>query len=132
MRQFAQHIDAAEKRSELDAIAAAMQHTAHGLDELSALMNTLDIADATLRTRIIDDISAIYARLNQERARARNKGQSLGAEEAAAQFAAQIKLLGQSLGNALHDVATPQDCDDALARHDEAAWEETRRPYLIY
>ncbi|MDO5090244.1 MAG: DNA repair ATPase [Cardiobacteriaceae bacterium] len=116
LAQLAAQIDAAAKRSDLDAILADIQHSAAGLDELSALMNTLEIEDATLRTRIIDDISAVYARLNQERARARHKGQGLGSEEAAAQFAAQMKLLTQSLGNALADVQTPEDCDDALAR----------------
>ena len=116
LAQFAARIDAARTRSELDTLKDDIQQSAAGLDELSNLMNSLDIEDANERTRIIDQLSAIYARLNQERARAHNKAQSLGADEAAAQFAAQLKLLSQSLGNALAEAATPQHCDDALAR----------------
>ena len=69
-----------------------------------------------MRTQIVDSISEVYATLNQSRARARNKGSSLGSEEATADFAAQFKLFSQGIVNALGLATTPERCDEQLAR----------------
>ena len=87
-----------------------------GLDLLSELVATLKIADANVQTRIVESISAIYAGLNQTRARARQRRETLGQGESLAQFGAQFKLFSQSVVNALSLATTPESCEDQLSR----------------
>src|SRR5690606_35907757 len=74
-----------------------MQSMAADLDMLSELMATLKVDDATQRTQVVDALSALYARLNQARARGDQRRKSLGSTEAIAQFGAQFSLFGQSV-----------------------------------
>ncbi|MEL6868973.1 MAG: DNA repair ATPase [Pseudomonadota bacterium] len=100
----------------LDPDIEALDDVANGLDLLSDLIATLKVADATVQTEIVDAISAVYASLNQSRALARQRRESLGSEESVAQFGAQFKLFSQSVENALGMATTPERCDDQLAR----------------
>ncbi len=95
---------------------AQMGEMAAALDMLSELMTSLKIDDATQRTQVVDRISAIYARLNQVRARAQQRKSSLGSSENVAQFAAQLALFSQSIVSALNLAQTPEKCDEQLAR----------------
>ena len=94
----------------------SLVETASSLDLLSELMATLKIDDANIRINIIDQISEIYAKLNQTKARAEIKQKSLGENENKAQFSAQFKLFSQSLVNALAQSSTPDACDNQLSR----------------
>lgn len=102
--------------AELHPLLEKVEASADGLDLLSQLMGGLSIADATVRTAIIDEISNVYAKLNQTKAQANNKRKNMGSAEAVAQFSAQFKLFGQSITNALDVADTPQACDEQLAR----------------
>ncbi|OUS10283.1 DNA repair protein [Gammaproteobacteria bacterium 54_18_T64] len=102
--------------AELSPLIAILEDTASGLDLLSELMASLKADDATVRTRIIDTISQVYAKLNQSKAKARHKQKNLGSEEAVAQFSAQFKLFSQSIANALGLATTPEKCDEQLSR----------------
>jgi len=93
-----------------------MQTLSADLDLLSELMATLKMDDAAQRTRIVESISAIYARLNQARARAEQRRKSLGSSEAVAQFGAQFTLFGQSIASALSSARDPERCDQELSR----------------
>ncbi len=95
---------------------AQMAQMAVALDMLSELMGSLKIDDATQRTQVVDRISAIYARLNQVRARAEQRKSGLGSNENVAQFAAQLALFSQSIVSALNLAQTPEKCDEQLAR----------------
>ncbi|MBP6216234.1 MAG: DNA repair ATPase [Luteimonas sp.] len=86
------------------------------LDMLSELMAGLRVDDATQRTRVVESISAIYARLNQARARAEQKRRTLGSSEAVAQFGAQFSLFSQSIASALGLATDPERADEQLAR----------------
>ncbi|WP_148714811.1 DNA repair ATPase [Chitinolyticbacter meiyuanensis] len=94
----------------------ALDGTASGLDLLTELLAGLDSGDATVRTRILDDIGEVYARLNQVRARARAQRDQLAVREASAEFGAQFKLFGQSVANALDLADSPERCDEALTQ----------------
>ncbi len=102
--------------AELTPVEEQLESMSAGLDLLSELMATLKVHDATVRTRIIDTISQIYGRLNQSKANAKHKQQSLGSKEALAQFSAQFKLFSQSITNALGLATTPEKSDDQLSR----------------
>ncbi|MEH6824252.1 MAG: DNA repair ATPase [Motiliproteus sp.] len=106
----------ADSIAALNPVVEVIETTAAGLDLLSELMGTLKVDDATVRTRIIEAISEVYAKLNQSKATARNKHKSLGSKEAIAQFSAQFKLFSQSITNALGMAVTPDRCDEQLSR----------------
>jgi len=93
-----------------------MQAMSGELDMLSELMASLKVDDATRRTRVVEAISAIYARLNQARARADQKRRTLGSAEAVAQFGAQFSLFSQSIASALGLSTDPERADEQLSR----------------
>lgn len=74
------------------------------------------VDDATIRTAIVESISDVYAKLNQTRARLRQRREILGSSETIEQFAAQFKLFGQSSTNALGEATTPDKCEEQLTR----------------
>ncbi|MBD9414833.1 DNA repair ATPase [Pseudomonas sp. PDM16] len=106
----------AETVAQLAEPLAALQTMAADLDMLSGLMASLKIDDATQRTRIVESISEIYARLNQAKARAEQRRKGLGSSETVAQFGAQFKLFSQGITNALGQAQDPERCDEQLAR----------------
>ena len=106
----------AESVSQLNEPLQAMQELAGNLDMLSSLMASLQIDDATQRTRIVESISEVYARLNQSKARAEQRRKGLGSAETVAQFGAQFKLFSQGITNALAQAQDPERCDEQLSR----------------
>lgn len=86
------------------------------LELLIEIVNSLKIEDATETTRIIDSITAIYSTLNQVKAALKKRLQELAASEGAAQFSAQMKLLGQAAASYLDLCDTPEKCDEYLNR----------------
>lgn len=106
----------AESVSQLNEPLVAMQDMAASLDMLSGLMASLSIDDATQRTRIVESISEVYARLNQAKARAEQRRKGLGSAETVAQFGAQFKLFSQGITNALAQASDPERCDEQLSR----------------
>ncbi|MGX5175400.1 DNA repair ATPase [Aliikangiella sp. IMCC44653] len=102
--------------AELKPLLVAMEDMSTSLDLLSELMATLKVSDATLQTRIVESVSEVYSLLNQTKAKLNKQQKNFGAEEAAAQFAAQFKLLSQSAENALSLADTPERCDEQLTR----------------
>ncbi|OXL23375.1 DNA repair ATPase [Psychrobacter sp. DAB_AL32B] len=116
LADVSERLNTAETNSELKPVLEQIDETAQGLDLLTELLGTLDVADATVRTQIIDDISAIYARLNQSKAKLNHKRKNLGSAEAVAQFGAQFKLFGQSIANALSIANTPEKSDEQMAK----------------
>ncbi|SLJ83727.1 DNA repair ATPase [Psychrobacter sp. DAB_AL43B] len=116
LADVSERLNTAETNAELKPVLEQIDETAQGLDLLTELLGTLDVADATVRTQIIDDISAIYARLNQSKAKLNHKRKNLGSAEAVAQFGAQFKLFGQSIANALSIANTPEKSDEQMAK----------------
>lgn len=114
--QINSDLDKATTNADLTPILDTIDRTAHGLDLLTELLGSLDVADATVRTQIIDDISSIYAKLNQSKATLTAKRKNLGSAEAIAQFGASFKLFSQSINNALSIATTPEKADEQLAR----------------
>ena len=109
-------VDKAETAIAIAPVLETIENTAVGLDLLSELMGSLKVDDATLRTRIVDSISEVYAKLNQSRANAKHKQKNFGSAEAVAQFGAQFKLFSQSIAHALGLATTPEKCDEQLSK----------------
>ena len=89
---------------------------AEQLEMLIDIVSNLKIDDATQRTRIIDNISAIYSNLNQTRATLKKKLQELMSVEGAAEFNSQLKLLSQAVSNYLDVCDSPDRCDEYLTK----------------
>ena len=111
-----------EQIDSLTKVAAAKQleeEITAGAGELEMLIDVvsnLKIDDATQRTAIIDNISAIYSVLNQVRAALKKKTQELLSVEGDAEFHSQTKLLSQAVVNYLDVCDTPERCDDYLTK----------------
>lgn len=115
-KEYADAIDGASTNAQIKPILESIDQTNSQLDLLSELITSLKIDDTTVRTRIVDTISEVYAKLNQTKARGSQKQKGLGSEEAIAQFSAQFKLFSQSITNALGVSDTPEKCDEQLAK----------------
>ncbi len=86
------------------------------LEMLIEIVSNLKIEDATETTRIIDNISAIYAHFNQLKAGIKRKRKELMLLEGKAEFNAQIKLVDQGVINYLDVCDTPEKCDEYLTK----------------
>ncbi len=115
------HDAVAEKKQAMDGIKKVIEakkleeevnQIATDLELLIDIVSNLDIEDTSHSTKIIDDISLIFATINQLKAGIKNKKKSLGSAEAQADFAAQLKLIDQSIINYLDIATTPEKCDE--------------------
>lgn len=84
------------------------------LEMLIDIVSNLQIEDTSHATTIIDNISHIFSNINQLKAEIKNTITSLGSKEASAEFAAQIKLVDQSIINYLDIASTPEKTDELL------------------
>ncbi|WP_412984682.1 DNA repair ATPase [Pontimicrobium sp. IMCC45349] len=96
------------------ALEAEVNQIAADLEMLIDIVSNLDIEDASHATKIIDNISLIFSTINQLKAGLKNKLKSLGEKEASAEFAAQLKLVDQSIINYLDIANTPEKTDELL------------------
>lgn len=117
------HNRVSEKEAELDKIKKVIEakkleeeinHIATDLEMLIDIVSNLEIEDASHSTKIIDNISLIFATINQLKAGLKNKLNTLGEKEATAEFAAQLKLVDQSIINYLDIATTPEKTDELL------------------
>ena len=109
-------IDQLEKVTDAKALEEEILAGSGELEMLIDIVSNLKIDDATQRTRIIDNISAIYSQLNQARATLKKKSSELLSVEGAAEFNSQIKLLSQAVVNYLDICDTPEKCDEYLTK----------------
>ncbi|VXC24918.1 DNA repair ATPase [Maribacter litoralis] len=98
-------IEAKKKEEEINDIST-------DLEMLIDIVSNLEIEDTAHSTKIIDDISLIFSTINELKAALKNKRNSLGIAEAKAEFAAQLKLIDQSIINYIDMASTPEKCDE--------------------
>ncbi len=109
-------VDSVTKVAEAETVRDELDKAGSELEMLIDIVGNLRIEDATQTTKIIDDISAIYSKLNSVRAILKNRRLELAKQEGEAQFGAQMQLLSQSVVNFLDLCDTPDKCDDYLSR----------------
>ena len=102
--------------SETKEFGEAVDQLGQDLELLMDIVSNLKIEDATHTTQIIERISDVFAQLNRVKAGLRRQQESLGKEEAVAEFGAKLKLLDQSILNYLDVSDTPDKCDAYLSR----------------
>ncbi|MGB3590882.1 MAG: DNA repair ATPase [Nonlabens sp.] len=104
----------AKKVVEIKALEKEVNQIAQDLELLIEIVSNLEIEDTSQSTKIIENISLIFATINQVKAAIKNKIKSVGKKEAQAEFAAQLKLIDQSIINYLDIAHTPEKCDEFL------------------
>ncbi|MBI2372777.1 MAG: DNA repair ATPase [Deltaproteobacteria bacterium] len=106
----------AAKAKDLEPVAAELDALSEGLTVLSETVSTLSVDDPTSRTQILEAISEVFSRLNRARALLANRRKELLGQEGRAEFAAQLKLFGQTVQSGLALSTTPEACDEQLSR----------------
>nr|WP_242454612.1 DNA repair ATPase [Bailinhaonella thermotolerans] len=87
-----------------------------GLEIVVEVVGTLDIADATVRTAILERVGEVLAGVNRARATLDARRRELRSAEGRAEFAAEFALLGQAITGALAMADTPERCEEQLGR----------------
>lgn len=117
------HLRVQEKQAEIEAISKVAEgkkleeevnQITTDLEMLIDIVSNLKIDDTSHATQIINNISLIFATLNKVKAEIKNKIGTLGGEEAKADFAAQMKLIDQSIVNAIDRANTPDKIAESL------------------
>ncbi|MDT8391327.1 MAG: DNA repair ATPase [Lentisphaeria bacterium] len=109
-------IAAVNKVADLEKLAGELEKLAVQLDLLTDVVGNLNIDDATKTTRIVEAITDVYAGVNRTRSMTRNRRLDIGREEAEAEFAAQFKLLSQSITNYIGMCDSAAKCDELLTK----------------
>ena len=109
-------IPALTKVTDAKTLEAEITASASELEMLIDIVSNLDIDDATQRTRIIENISAIFGKVNTARASLKSKVKELMSVEGIAEFNSQMKLLNQAVVNYLDICDTPLKCEEFLTK----------------
>ncbi|MEU0677923.1 DNA repair ATPase [Streptomyces sp. NPDC006172] len=97
-------------------VAARLDELADGLRTVAEVVAGLDIADATVRTSVLERIAEVLGGVNRARATLDGRRRALLDREGRAGFAAEFALLGQAVTGALAAAESPEACDEQLAR----------------
>lgn len=114
--ELLEEIGGIRKTNESVPLVEEIEKTSEGLDVLSEVAAGLQVADPTARTKILEGISEVFAHVNRVRATLEVRRRELLSQEGRAEFAAQFKLLSQSVDSSLARASTPEDCDDQLSQ----------------
>ncbi|MCL2777796.1 MAG: DNA repair ATPase [Polyangiaceae bacterium] len=109
-------IESATKASDLAPHAIELDTLQQGLTLLAEITSSLKIEDTTARTKVLEGVSAAFARQNRARAIYQERKKDLSLKEGRAEFAAQFLLFGQAVTGALSLCNSPEACDQQLSR----------------
>ncbi|WP_333777270.1 DNA repair ATPase [Streptomyces sp. IBSBF 3136] len=96
-------------------VSARLDDLADGLRTVTEVVTGLDIADATVRTGVLERIAEVLGGVNRARATLDARRRALLDHEGRAEFAAETALLAQAVTAALAAADSPESCDDQLA-----------------
>ncbi|GAA1533628.1 DNA repair ATPase [Actinomadura kijaniata] len=110
--------DAAAIATAVEAMPVAERLAAQteGLEVVTETVGSLDIADATVRTAILEHVGEVLGGVNRARAVLDNRRRDLLDVEGRAAFGAEFALLEQSVAGALATADAPERCDEHLGR----------------
>ncbi|PQJ20206.1 DNA repair ATPase [Nonlabens tegetincola] len=111
-----EQLEKVDKVIDIKQLEKEVNQIAEDLELLIDIVSNLKIEDTSHSTKIIENISLIFATINQLKAALKNKIKAVGKKEAQADFAAQLKLVDQSIINYLDIADTPEKCDEFLTK----------------
>ncbi|MEZ7129756.1 DNA repair ATPase [Nonomuraea sp. AD125B] len=97
-------------------VAERLAEQGEGLEVVTEVVGSLEIADATVRTSVLARIAEVLGGVNRARALLDGRRRELLGSEGRAAFAAEFALLGQAVTGALAVAGTPAACDEQLGR----------------
>ncbi len=109
-------IEAVTTTAQAAPLTARLDELADGLRTVTEVVAGLDIADATVRTGVLERVADALGGVNRARATLDARCRALRDREARAGLAAELTLLGQTVTGALAAAGDPDACDDQLAR----------------
>ncbi|MFJ7965942.1 DNA repair ATPase [Streptomyces sp. NPDC096324] len=101
--------------AEATPLAVRLDELAGGLKTVTEVVAGVDVADATVRTSVLERVSEVLGGVNRARATLDNRRRALLGHEGRAEFAAETTLLGQSVTAALAVADSPEACEEQLA-----------------
>ncbi|MEU6462568.1 DNA repair ATPase [Streptomyces sp. NPDC046976] len=115
VEQLVADADAIRTVADAGPVTERLDELADGLRTVTEVVTGLDIADATVRTAVLERIADVLGGVNRARATLDARRRSLQDQEGRAEFAAETALLAQAVTAALAGATTPESCDDQLA-----------------
>ena len=115
VEQLVADADAIRTVADAGTVTERLDELADGLRTVTEVVTGLDIADATVRTAVLERIADVLGGVNRARATLDARRRSLQDQEGRAEFAAETALLAQAVTAALAGATTPEACDDQLA-----------------
>ncbi len=115
-QQISEDIIGLQKAIDAKTIEENINTLSGQLELLVDIVNNLKIEDTSQSTKIIENISLIFAKLNQERLELSKRKREISGKELASDFQAQITLFDQSVINFLELSQTPEKCDEYLTK----------------
>lgn len=109
-------IEGLQRVADAKGLLEVIDQGARELEMLIEIVGNLKIDDATQRTSIIDDISAIFGTINGARASIKSRIQGLVSVEGIAEFGSQMKLLDQSVVSYIDLCDSPEKCEELLTK----------------
>ncbi|HUR07954.1 MAG TPA: AAA family ATPase, partial [Nonomuraea sp.] len=102
--------------AEAEPVTERLATQSEGLEVVTEVVGSLEIADATVRTSILERIAEVLGGVNRARAILEGRRRELLGAEGRAAFGAEFALLGQAITGALAVADTPERCDEQLGR----------------
>lgn len=115
-QSISENIISLQKAIDAKTIEEEINNLSGQLELLVDIVNNLKIEDTSQSTQIIEHISMIFARLNQERLELSKRKREISGKELSADFQAQMMLFDQSVINFLELSRTPEKCDEYLTK----------------
>lgn len=109
-------IESTTKTAEAEELQTRVAEFAEGLDVLTQVVGSLEIADTSVRTGILERVAEVMGTLNRTRAVGENRRRELATAENTAAFSVEFALFAQSLSAELARATTPELCDEGLGR----------------
>lgn len=97
-------------------VAEQLDEQSGGLEVLTDVVGGLEIADAVVRTKILERVGEVIGGVNRARATLDARRKELLETEGRAEFAAEFALLAQAITGGLAVADTPDRCDEQLGR----------------
>lgn len=101
-----------KKVVDVDPLVEKVQAVSDSLDLINDVISNIEVEDTTIVTDILDNVSTLYSKLNQVRAKVTNKRKDFLRAEKTGQFSSQFKLFSQNINNAISVSTTPERCDE--------------------
>lgn len=116
VNEIEERLSSIKKVVEADELDRDISTVSNELELLIEIVNSLNIEDSTVTTKIIDNITSIFYRFNRIIADLKKARKSIFGAEAESEFKSQLKLIQQGASNYINLSDTPEKCEDYLNR----------------